>query len=117
LLLQGKKPAALYKVKDVEVRSFIENCLAPVAERLSASELLKSYFLQKDGSLSAPPVSVSLVEIENVTRDGDQCDSFVFRKGEFLLRGNMEVSNTVNLLLRFPDPHGNYNPYQRQITT
>ncbi|KAG0520168.1 hypothetical protein BDA96_08G050100 [Sorghum bicolor] len=103
---EGKKPAALYKVKDVEVRSFIENCLAPVDERLSASELLKSSFLQKDiyGSLSAPPVSVSLVEIENVTRDGDQCDSFVFRKGEFLLRGNMEVTNPVHLLLRFPDP-------------
>lgn len=90
----------------MEVRSFIENCLAPVDERLSASELLKSSFLQKDiyGSLSAPPVSVSLVEIENVTRDGDQCDSFVFRKGEFLLRGNMEVTNPVHLLLRFPDP-------------
>ncbi|XP_066357096.1 probable serine/threonine-protein kinase WNK9 [Miscanthus floridulus] len=102
---QGKKPAALYKVKDVEVRSFIENCLAPVDERLSASELLKSSFLQKDNS----PVSVSLVEIENVTRDGDQCDSFVFQKGEFLLRGNMEVTNPVNLLLRFPDPHGGFS--------
>lgn len=83
-------------------------------ERLSASELLKSSFLQKDGSLSAPPVSLSLVEIENVTKDGDQCDSFVFRKGEFLLRGNTEVANPVNLLLRFPDPYGNYSSYGRQ---
>ncbi|KAL6641849.1 hypothetical protein ACP70R_020030 [Stipagrostis hirtigluma subsp. patula] len=105
---QGKKPAALYKVKDVEVRSFIENCLAPVAERLPASELLKSSFLQNDDSMSVPPVSVSLVEIENVTKDEDQFDSFVFRKGEFLLKGNMEVTNPVCLWLRFPDPFGCY---------
>ncbi|XP_062203288.1 probable serine/threonine-protein kinase WNK9 isoform X1 [Phragmites australis] len=103
---EGKKPAALYKVIDAELRSFIENCLAPAAERLPASELLKSSFLQKDESLSAPPISVSLVEIENVTKDGDQSDSFVFRKGEFLLKGNMEVTNLVNLCLRFPDPYG-----------
>ncbi|KAK8450099.1 hypothetical protein SEVIR_7G306700v4 [Setaria viridis] len=103
---QGKKPAALYKVKDSEVRSFIENCLAPAAERLSASELLRSSFLQNDSSLSSPPFSVSMVEIENVTRDGDQFDSFVFRKGEFLLNGNMEVTNPVHLWLRFPDPCG-----------
>uniref|UniRef100_A0A0A9EPW6 non-specific serine/threonine protein kinase n=1 Tax=Arundo donax TaxID=35708 RepID=A0A0A9EPW6_ARUDO len=105
---QGKKPAALYKVKDAEVRSFIENCLAPVAERLPASELLKSPFLQKDESISVPPISVSLVEVENVTRDDEQSDSFVFRKGEFLLKGNMEVTNPVHLWLRFPDPYGGF---------
>uniref|UniRef100_A0A0A9AYU6 non-specific serine/threonine protein kinase n=1 Tax=Arundo donax TaxID=35708 RepID=A0A0A9AYU6_ARUDO len=105
---QDKKPAALYKVKDVEVRSFIEDCLAPVAERLSASELLKSPFLQKDESISVPPISVSLVEIENVTRDDEHSDSFVFRKGEFLLKGNMEFTNPVHLWLRFPDPYGGF---------
>jgi hypothetical protein len=35
------------------------------------------------GSLSASLVLVSLVDINNVTRDIDQCDSFVFQKGEF----------------------------------
>lgn len=64
----------------------------------------------KDDSLLAPPISVSLVEIQNVTRDEDQFDSFVFRKGEFLLKGNMEVTNPVHLWLRFPDPYGNYFP-------
>ncbi|OEL20060.1 putative serine/threonine-protein kinase WNK9 [Dichanthelium oligosanthes] len=105
---QGKKPAALYKVKDVEVRSFVENCLAPASERLSASELLRSSFLHKDDSLPTPPISVSLVEIENVTKDDDQFDSFVFRKGEFLLQANMEVTNPVHLCLRFPDPYGGF---------
>ncbi|KAJ1253819.1 hypothetical protein BS78_K178000 [Paspalum vaginatum] len=105
---EGKKPAALYKVKDAEVRSFIENCLAPAAERLPASALLKSSFLQKNDSLSAPPISVSLIEIENVTTDGDQSESFVFRKGEFMLRGNMLVADPVHLWLRFPDPYGGF---------
>ncbi|KAF8726243.1 hypothetical protein HU200_019699 [Digitaria exilis] len=105
---QGKKPAALYKVGDTEVRSFIDNCLAPAAERLSASELLRSSFLMKDDPLSAPPISVSLFEIQNVTRDDNQFDSFVFRKGEFLLKGNMEVTNPVHLWLRFPDPYGSF---------
>nr|CAB3459453.1 unnamed protein product [Digitaria exilis] len=106
--IRGKKPAALYKVGDAEVRSFIENCLAPAAKRLSASELLRSSLLMKDDSLSAPPISVSLVEIQNVTRDDNQFDSFVFRKGEFLLKGNMEVTNPVHLCLRFPDPYGGF---------
>ncbi|CAL4904093.1 unnamed protein product [Urochloa decumbens] len=83
---QGKKPAALYKVQDSEVRSFIENCLAPASERLSASELLRSSFLQN--TLSSPPISVSMVEIENVTRDDDQFDNFVIRKGEFIMKGS-----------------------------
>ncbi|GJN13724.1 hypothetical protein PR202_gb00462 [Eleusine coracana subsp. coracana] len=104
----GIKPAALYKVKDVEVRSFIENCLAPASDRIPASDLLRSSFLQKDESLSAPPVSVSLIEIENVSEDGDQSDSFVFRKGEFLLKGHMDVANPVVLSLRFPDPYGGF---------
>ncbi|KAL6905590.1 hypothetical protein ACP4OV_003191 [Aristida adscensionis] len=102
---QGKKPAALYKIKDTEVRSFIENCLAPVTERMRASELLKSSFLQGE-SISIPPISVSMVEVENVTKDGEQSDSFVFRKGEFLLKGSMEVTNPVRLWLRFPDIYG-----------
>ncbi|CAL4896796.1 unnamed protein product [Urochloa decumbens] len=105
---QGKKPAALYKVQDSEVRSFIENCLAPASERLSASELLRSSFLQNDSSLSSYPISVSMVEIENVTRDDDQFDNFVIRKGEFILKGTMEVTNPIHLWLRFPDLYGGF---------
>ena len=47
-LIQGKKPDALYKVKDPEVRQFVEKCLATVTLRLSARELLKDHFLQTD---------------------------------------------------------------------
>ncbi|KAG2694986.1 hypothetical protein I3843_08G168700 [Carya illinoinensis] len=45
---KGKKPEALYKVKDPEVRQFVEKCLATVSLRLSARELLDDPFLQID---------------------------------------------------------------------
>ncbi|KAH7280509.1 hypothetical protein KP509_36G000400 [Ceratopteris richardii] len=44
----GKKPAALDKVKDPDVRKFIENCLAVASKRLPARELLSDPFLQCD---------------------------------------------------------------------
>lgn len=46
--IQGKKPEALYKVKDPEVRHFVEKCLVAVSRRLSARELLKDPFLRVD---------------------------------------------------------------------
>ncbi|TKY61408.1 Serine/threonine-protein kinase WNK1 [Spatholobus suberectus] len=47
-VISGKKPDALYKVKDPEVRQFVEKCLATVSLRLSARELLNDPFLQID---------------------------------------------------------------------
>lgn len=46
--MQGKKPDAFYKVKDPEVRRFVEKCLETVSFRLSARELLDDPFLQLD---------------------------------------------------------------------
>ncbi|GAB4835976.1 Serine/threonine-protein kinase wnk1 [Ancistrocladus abbreviatus] len=45
-VISGRMPDALYKVKDPEVRKFIEKCLATVSSRLSARELLNDPFLQ-----------------------------------------------------------------------
>ncbi|XP_020534118.1 serine/threonine-protein kinase WNK1 isoform X2 [Jatropha curcas] len=55
-VISGKKPDALYKVKDPEVRQFVEKCLATVSNRLSARELLEDPFLQFDdyGSNARP---------------------------------------------------------------
>lgn len=39
----------MYKVKNLEVRYFVEKCLASVSTRLSARELLNDPFLQIDG--------------------------------------------------------------------
>ncbi|KAF4365009.1 hypothetical protein F8388_001757 [Cannabis sativa] len=45
-VISGKKPEALYKVKNPEVRQFVEKCLATVSCRFTALELLKDPFLQ-----------------------------------------------------------------------
>ncbi|KAL2530551.1 Serine/threonine-protein kinase WNK1 [Forsythia ovata] len=47
-VISGKKPDALYRVKDPEVHRFVEKCLATVADRLSARELLNDPFLHID---------------------------------------------------------------------
>ncbi|CAN8265408.1 unnamed protein product [Cochlearia groenlandica] len=44
----GKKPDSLDKVKDPEVKGFIEKCLATASLRLSARELLDDHFLCVD---------------------------------------------------------------------
>ncbi|XP_059652682.1 serine/threonine-protein kinase WNK1-like isoform X2 [Cornus florida] len=47
-VISGKKPDALYKVTDPEIRQFVEKCLATVSLRFSAIELLNDPFLQID---------------------------------------------------------------------
>ncbi|TKY51155.1 Serine/threonine-protein kinase WNK1 [Spatholobus suberectus] len=47
-VVSGKKPEALYKVNNPEVKQFVEKCLATVSLRLSAKELLEDPFLQID---------------------------------------------------------------------
>lgn len=44
--MQGIKPASLSRVSDPQIREFIEKCLVPVSQRLSAEELLNDPFLQ-----------------------------------------------------------------------
>ncbi|KAH9316977.1 hypothetical protein KI387_018746 [Taxus chinensis] len=46
----GIKPAALNKIKDAQVKAFIEKCLVAAPYRLPARELLMDPFLQCDGS-------------------------------------------------------------------
>ncbi|KAI9073203.1 hypothetical protein K1719_044812 [Acacia pycnantha] len=42
----GIKPASLRKVKDSQIKEFIEKCIVSASQRLSAEELLKDPFLQ-----------------------------------------------------------------------
>ncbi|CAH2044572.1 unnamed protein product [Thlaspi arvense] len=56
-VITGKKPDSLDKVKDPEVRGFIEKCLATASLRLSARELLDDPFLCIDeGEANLRPV-------------------------------------------------------------
>ncbi|XP_028767588.1 probable serine/threonine-protein kinase WNK4 isoform X2 [Neltuma alba] len=50
----GIKPASLSKVKDSQVKEFIEKCIVSASQRLSAEELLKDPFLQVDESPREP---------------------------------------------------------------
>ncbi|KAI5084154.1 hypothetical protein GOP47_0000323 [Adiantum capillus-veneris] len=52
----GKKPAALNKVKNLQLRLFVEKCIATASRRLPARELLMDPFLQGD-------------EVGDITRD------------------------------------------------
>lgn len=45
------KPASLCKVNDQSLKDFIEKCLVPASDRLSAKELLKDSFLVPEGGL------------------------------------------------------------------
>ncbi|KZV40920.1 No lysine kinase 10 isoform 1 [Dorcoceras hygrometricum] len=77
----GIKPAALGKVKDPEVKGFIEKCLAPASERLSAAELLRGPFLLSEDHkdfICAPPQlsdimskSMNSVRSESLVMDVD----------------------------------------------
>ncbi|XP_075495093.1 putative serine/threonine-protein kinase WNK10 isoform X2 [Primulina tabacum] len=68
----GIKPAALGKVKDPEVKRFIEKCLAPAPQRLSAAELLKGSFLSsedhKDFNCAPPQLSDVMSKSMNSVR-------------------------------------------------
>ncbi|MCO5547428.1 hypothetical protein L7F22_000877 [Adiantum nelumboides] len=44
----GKKPAALNKVKNLQLRQFVEKCIATASKRLPARELLMDPFLHAD---------------------------------------------------------------------
>ncbi|XAR57243.1 Non-specific serine/threonine protein kinase [Bertholletia excelsa] len=57
-VISGKKPDALYKVRDPEVRQFVEKCLATVSSRLPAKELLKDPFLRMDDYCGSDTVLV-----------------------------------------------------------
>ncbi|KAL6140205.1 hypothetical protein ACLB2K_058505 [Fragaria x ananassa] len=49
-VISGVMPAALSKVKDPQVKQFIDKCLVPASRRLSAVELLNDPFLAADDS-------------------------------------------------------------------
>ncbi|XP_010908474.1 probable serine/threonine-protein kinase WNK11 [Elaeis guineensis] len=63
----GVRPAALGKVRDPEVRAFIERCLAKPRARPSAAELLKDpFFCGLDDDETPPPPSLPATEHRNL---------------------------------------------------
>lgn len=71
--LQGIKPAALSKIKDLEVKMFIEKCIVSASQRLSAKELLNDPFLQVDGLAMNNPLQLPDIVIPKTGAFGDRC--------------------------------------------
>lgn len=104
---QGIKPASLEKVSDPKVKEFIEKCLVPANQRLSAKELLKDPFLEimnlRKPMQSPLPRSLSHVSTANHAVV-ELCR--VYEGNEFKLKGTKNDKNSVSLTMRIADPSG-----------
>ncbi|XVF17049.1 hypothetical protein REPUB_Repub10bG0083600 [Reevesia pubescens] len=69
----GIKPAALSRVNDQEMKLFIEKCLVPAPQRLSAKELLVDPFLQANGSAKNGPLPLPDIVMPKIGAFGDRC--------------------------------------------
>ncbi|KAL1329258.1 hypothetical protein HN51_046388 [Arachis hypogaea] len=119
----GIKPASLNKVSDHEIRQFIEKCLVPASERLSAEELLKDPFLQvENGPRLGRSRSRLSMDIDNEGRQNYASSDAGSNKGgvhspvfevkrtnknnEFRLTGAKNDDNSISLTLRIADTNG-----------
>lgn len=97
------------KVKDPEVRAFIEKCIAKVSDRLSAKELLMDPFLYSDGSNESVGRSIRTnphaVNSDNLD-SGKNSDSGHDSSRSFTVQGQRKDLNTVFLKLRIADSTG-----------
>ncbi|KAI3743985.1 hypothetical protein L1987_57057 [Smallanthus sonchifolius] len=96
----GIKPASLDKVSDPEIKEFIEKCLVPANERLSARALLEDPFL-KPKNIKQPtrdPLATSNPRVLELCR--------MHQENEFRLKGTKNDNNSVSLTIRIADPSG-----------
>ncbi|KAI3764331.1 hypothetical protein L2E82_14338 [Cichorium intybus] len=103
----GIKPASLEKVSDPEVKEFIEKCLLPANQRLSARELLKDSFLEQNSlkKLKLNPLPRSLSHFSTESRTVvELCE--VHEENEFRLKGTKNDRNSVSLTMRITYPSG-----------
>ncbi|XP_076913811.1 putative serine/threonine-protein kinase WNK3 [Bidens hawaiensis] len=103
----GVKPASLTKVKDPEVRSFFEKCIAKVSDRLSAKELLMDQFLQDEHRDIINKPSQSNSNPDDVDKlDNGESQPFADVGRDFTVEGQVRDLNTVFLKLRIEDTTG-----------
>ncbi|KAI7743513.1 hypothetical protein M8C21_033293 [Ambrosia artemisiifolia] len=102
----GVKPASLAKVKDPEIKSFIEKCIAKVSDRLSAKELLMDEFLYDEHGDSVHKTGQASSS-SNPDDDADKLDNGETQARDFTVKGQMKDLNTVFLKLRIEDTSGN----------
>ncbi|KAI3719560.1 hypothetical protein L6452_20462 [Arctium lappa] len=106
----GIKPASLQKVRDPEVKAFIEKCLVPANQRLSARELLKDPFLDCKNPKEPTHVPSSLSRPSQSVDPHNKRDPPVVelhrkhQENEFRLQGTKNDNNSVSLTMRIADP-------------
>ncbi|TXG72051.1 hypothetical protein EZV62_000630 [Acer yangbiense] len=109
-VISGKKPEALSKVEDPEVRQFIEKCLATVSCRLPARELLMDPFLQIDDYDSD-------LRPMQYLRDYDEIDLPLHRQPLYgIHHSNSSLSNGYGNYIDY-DPENNLDYNQLQFQT
>ncbi|CAJ2649627.1 unnamed protein product [Trifolium pratense] len=129
----GIKPASLNKVSDPQIKEFIEKCLVPASERLSAEELLKDPFLQIDSPKDPFPSPIKVPRAANrskpesmdIDAEYKQFSGSIYsessqgsphfpvfevqrtnKNNEFRLKGTKNDDNSVSLTLRIADTCG-----------
>ncbi|GAA0156908.1 non-receptor serine/threonine protein kinase [Lithospermum erythrorhizon] len=107
----GIKPASLSKVKDPDVKAFIETCIAQASDRLSAKDLLKHPFLQSNDEAGTSGQSLHQNE-PYPDESGEQIvnhnDSILESGRDFTVEGQMKDLNTIFLKLRIADSTGHF---------
>ncbi|KAI3687426.1 hypothetical protein L1987_81122 [Smallanthus sonchifolius] len=85
----GIKPAGLAKVKDPQVKAFIEKCLVPASQRLPAKELLKDPFLAPESTKEHihEPLDADLVNMSTYPMDID-CNDNKISSGSSCVKSN-----------------------------
>ncbi|XP_057804256.1 probable serine/threonine-protein kinase WNK3 isoform X1 [Salvia miltiorrhiza] len=105
----GIKPASLVKVKDPDVRIFIEKCIAKVSDRMSAKQLLMDPFLLSDddpGSVCRPLHQSSDDYANQFDAENHHEDSLFEGSRDFVVQGQRKDHNTIFLKLRIVDSSG-----------
>ncbi|KAK1407206.1 hypothetical protein QVD17_38820 [Tagetes erecta] len=104
----GVKPASLAKVKDPDIKSFVEKCIAKVSDRLSAKELLMDQFLldERRDIVNKPGPSNSNQDDDADKLDNGESHTFPDTGRDFTVKGHMRDLNTVFLKLRIEDTTG-----------
>ncbi|KAM5580515.1 putative serine/threonine-protein kinase WNK11 [Rosa sericea] len=112
-VVNGVMPASLNKVKDPQVKQFIDKCLVPASMRLSAVELLKDPFLAADDSRvpKSLPMEIDSTSVKESSTSSSssilECQRST-KSNELTLRArrNSDGSNTIALTLSVADPRG-----------
>ncbi|KAG6384758.1 hypothetical protein SASPL_153576 [Salvia splendens] len=119
----GIKPASLVKVKDPDVRMFIEKCIAKVSDRMSAKQLMMDPFLlsDEDYGISRSLHNSSGDNANHFDAENHHEDTLFEGSLDFVVQGQRKDQNTIFLKLRIVDSSGHIRnihfPFDIEIDT